>query len=85
MERYKIFFRKTAVKELEDVPSHLLKSIISRIDNLAANSRPKGCQKLSTKELYRIRQGDYRIVYTVDDSEKTIIITKIGHRREVYR
>lgn len=85
MEKYKIFFRKSAFKELEDIPSQLLKSIVFLIERLAENPRPHGCQKLSTKELYRFRQGDYRIIYSVDDGKKSIIITKIGHRREVYR
>ncbi len=47
--------------------------------------RPTGCEKLSDQERYRIRQGDYRIVYSVDDERKRIDVVKIGHRREVYR
>jgi mRNA interferase RelE/StbE len=85
MENYRIFFRKSAVKELETIPSGRLKRVISRIKDLTENPRPPESRKLSDKERYRLRQGPYRIVYSVSDEEKTIVITKIGHRREIYR
>jgi mRNA interferase RelE/StbE len=52
---------------------------------LAADPRPPGCQKLATGDGYRVRQGDYRIVYTVDDEDRVVEVYKIGHRREIYR
>ena len=85
MESYKIFFRKSAVKELENIPSGHMKKVVSRITALAENPRPPDSRKLSDKEFYRLRQGPYRIVYSISDVEKSIVITKIGHRREVYR
>lgn len=85
MERYKIFIKKSAVSELEDIPKKDLKQIIRRIQSLAQNPRPHGSQKLSAKEQYRIRQGNFRIVYSIQDEELIVHIVKIGHRREVYR
>lgn len=85
MERYKIFIKKSAVSELEDIPKKDLKQIIRRIQSLAQNPRPPGSQKLSAKEQYRIRQGNFRIVYSIQDEELIVHIVKIGHRREVYR
>jgi mRNA interferase RelE/StbE len=85
MENYRIFFRKSAVKELESIPSVQMKKMISRINSLAENPRPQGSRKLSTEERYRLRQGSYRIVYSVSDEERSVTITKIGRRREIYR
>ena len=85
MERYKIFIKKSAVNELENIPKKDIKQIIRRIQSLAQDPRPDGSQKLSAKEQYRIRQGNFRIVYSIQDEELTVHIVKIGHRREVYR
>jgi len=85
MAKYKVLIKESAVKELEKIPRKYLKQIIGRIQSLAHDPRPQGCQKMSAKERYRIRQGDYRIVYSIQDDELTIHIYKIGHRREVYR
>jgi len=59
--------------------------VAGRIHRLAADPRPVGAEKLSALERYRIRQGDYRIVYSIDDRERTVTVFKVGHRREVYR
>jgi len=85
MEKYKITIKKSAVKEMADIPQKTLRKIIKRIRSLAQNPRPTGSQKLSSQQYYRIRQGDYRIVYSVDDKNLIIDIVKIGHRREIYR
>lgn len=85
MENYKIFFRKSAAKELENIPSGQLGKLVSRIGSLSKNPRPQGSRKLSAEEKYRLRQGPYRIVYSISDEEKSVIVTKVGHRREVYR
>ena len=85
MVRYEIAIKKSAAKELESIPRKDLQRIIKRIRSLAKDPRPHGSQKLSGQEQYRIRQGDYRIVYDVEDKDKLIDIVKIGHRREIYR
>jgi mRNA interferase RelE/StbE len=59
--------------------------IIARIQGLARQPRPPNCEKLAGEEKYRLRQGDYRILYSVDDAAKDVTVVKIGHRREVYR
>ena len=85
MAKYRITIKKTAAKELEALPKKDLLKIVKRIQTLALNPRPDGSQKLSGKEQYRVRQGDYRIVYSIEDKESLVDIFKIGHRREVYR
>ena len=65
MAKYKISLRKSAVKELGDVPKKDLQKIVRKIQTLSTNPRPKGSQKLSQKEQYRIRQGNYRIIYSI--------------------
>jgi mRNA interferase RelE/StbE len=85
MAKYKISLRKSAVKELGDIPKKDLQKVVRKIQALSANPRPQGSQKLSQKEQYRIRQGNYRIVYSVQDEELTIYIVKLGHRKEIYR
>ena len=85
MAKYRITIKKSAAKELEAVPTKDLRRIVKRIGSLADNPRPPGSQKLSAHQGYRIRQGDYRIVYSIDDEDALIDIVKIGHRREIYR
>ena len=58
---------------------------MERIGDLAENPRPVGCEKLSGQEKYRIRQGNYRIIYSIQDTQLTVWVVKVGHRREVYR
>ncbi|MBI4619085.1 MAG: type II toxin-antitoxin system RelE/ParE family toxin [Desulfobacterales bacterium] len=85
MAEYKILLRRSVTKELDHIPKKDLKRIINRIKSLAHDPRPFGCEKLSGYERYRIRQGNYRIVYSVQDKELTIWVVKIGHRRDIYR
>ena len=85
MASYKVYFRKSAAKELEKLPRQTLRRVVERIESLADDPRPKSCEKLTGQELYRIRQGDYRIVYSIQDNELTIWIIKIGHRKSVYK
>jgi len=85
MAKYKITIKKSAAKELEDIPKKDLRKIVKRIQSLAHNPRPAGCQKLSGQSRFRIRQGDYRIVYSIEDKDRVVDIVKIGHRREIYR
>jgi mRNA interferase RelE/StbE len=84
---YSVLIKTSAVKELEAVePRGLRARIVSRIQSLARAPRPPGSQKLAGEsERYRIRQGSYRIVYSVDDDQRIVEVVKIGNRREVYR
>ncbi len=85
MAKYKIAVKKSAVKELGDIPKKELQKIIKKMQDLSSNPRPQGTQKLSHKEQYRIRQGDYRIIYSIQDDDLTVNIIKVGHRKEIYR
>lgn len=85
MERYKVFLRKSAAGELGALSGKVLKRIIEKIGKLETNPRPPGCRRLSAEEKFRRRQGDYRIVYSVEDKQRRVVIVKIGHRRDVYR
>jgi len=85
MAKYKITVKKSAAKELEEIPGKELRKIVRRIQSLVKNPRPHGSQKLSARQRYRVRQGDYRIVCSIDDKDSIIDIAKIGHRREIYR
>jgi len=82
---YKIFFKKSAVRELDKIPKKDLKLILNRIDSLSKNPRPKGVEKLVGDNRYRIRQGNYRVVYSIQDNELTVWIVKVGHRSDVYQ
>jgi mRNA interferase RelE/StbE len=85
VESYKVLIKPSAVKEIERIPKTDRIRVVERIQDLAQNSRPPGCPKLSDQERYRVRQGDYRIVFSVDDGAGTVLIVKVAHRREVYR
>ncbi len=85
MVNYRLQIKRSAVKELEAVRLRDRRRIARRIQTLATDPRPSGCEKLSGQEKYRVRQGDYRILYAVDDEELTVVVVKIGHRRDVYR
>lgn len=84
-DSYSLRIKRSAEKELRAVPKKDLPRIIGRIKSFAVNPRPPGHQKLSGYDQYRVRQGDYRILYTIDDTGRAVEIIKIGHRREVYR
>ncbi len=83
MAKYKIEFKKSTVKELYAIPKKDLKKIISKIEKLTDNPRPHGCIKLTDKEQYRIRQGNYRILYSIQDDRLIIYIVKISHRKDI--
>jgi mRNA interferase RelE/StbE len=85
MAGYEIFFKQSVWKELKNTPKSDLKKILSRVEELGNNPRPMGCEKLTGQELYRIRQGNYRIVYSIQDNELTVWVIKVGHRKDVYR
>ena len=85
MAAYKIFFRKSVKKDLSVIPVKDLKRILQKIESLGTNPRPTGCEKLSGQEKYRLRQGNYRIIYSIQDYELIVWVVKIGHRRNIYR
>jgi mRNA interferase RelE/StbE len=82
---YSLRIKGSAAKELEATPKKDRQRLAARIRGLATAPRPPGSEKLSGEEKYRIRQGDYRILYLIEDASSTVTIVKIGHRREVYR
>jgi mRNA interferase RelE/StbE len=85
MAAYKVFFKKSAQKDLSAIPKKDLKRILRRIKALAEYPRPEGCEKLTGRERYRLRQERYRILYSIQDNELTVWVVKIGHRKGVYR
>ena len=85
MAAYRIYFRKSVLKDLDTIPKLGLKRIMSRIEALAEDPRPIGVEKISMQDRYRIRQGNYRIIYSIQDDELTIWVVKVGHRRDVCR
>jgi len=85
MDEYKIYLKKSAAKEIELLPKKDIARILERIEALQHNPRPKGNEKLAGVELYRVRQGCYRILYSIEDRILTVWIVKVGHRQEVYR
>ena len=84
--KYSISIRKQALKELEELPIKAGRQISKAIDHLSEQPRPAGCKKLKgeKEDLWRIRIGDYRVIYTIEDVIKIVEIRKIGHRRDIY-
>ena len=85
MGSYRLLIKPSAVREIEDLPKPDRRRAIARIRGLSSNPRPSGCEKLSGREQYRLRQGEYRILYQIVDRELIVTVIKVGHRREVYR
>lgn len=86
MASYKLLIKPSAAKEIELAPKKDRLRIIKRIQDLSSDPRPPGREKLSGHDdKYRVRQGTYRIVYTISDVGLVLCIVKVGHRKEVYR
>jgi mRNA interferase RelE/StbE len=85
MAEYEILFKESVWKDLKKIPKRELKKILSRVEKLGNDPRPMGCEKITGEELYRIRQGNYRVVYSIQDNELTVWVIKVGHRKGVYR
>ena len=86
MAKYKILIKASAAKEIERIPTRKdRRRIVERIRHLSDNPRPRGCEKLSGQDRYRVRQGIYRIVYSVHDDLLVVNVIKVGHRKDVYR
>lgn len=84
MASYELAFRKSVAKDLRAFPKQDVKRIMQRMRSLADEPRPAGCEKLSGLERYRVRQGAYRIIHEIEDRRLTVLIVKVGHRRDVY-
>ena len=85
MAEYKVYFRESVEKDVRIIPKKDVNKILQRIKLLTTEPRPLGCEKLTGQERYRLRQGRYRIVYSIQDKELTVWIVKIGHRKDIYR
>ena len=85
MAKYKIEIAPSAAKELSPIPRKDLRRIVARIQALANNPRPPGSKRLCAQEKYRIRQGNYRVLYQIEDDVLVVYIVKIAHRRDAYR
>jgi len=83
---YRIEFKPSAAKEFSQLPKNIQKRIAAKVNTLADNPRPRGVEKLEGREnRYRIRVGDYRVIYEIHDEVLLVLVVRIGHRREVYR
>lgn len=86
MASYSLRIKKSAIKEIEAIASKSDRiRIVERISSLAANPRPHGAKKLSGRDRYRIRQGRYRILYSIEDAGLVVYVIKVGDRKDVYR
>jgi mRNA interferase RelE/StbE len=82
---YNLFILPRARRELDALPTQQCHAAELKIEALQDNPRPAGCKKLADRKGWRIRFGNYRIIYKIDDASKTITVVNVGHRREVYR
>lgn len=85
MAEYRIYLKRSVWKDFEGISKKDLKRILQRIENLKENPMPTECEKLTGQDRYRLRQGRYGIVYSVQDKDLTVWVVKVGHRRDVYR
>jgi mRNA interferase RelE/StbE len=85
MAAYKVYFRESVEKDFSSIAKKDLAKILRRIRRLSDDPRPPGCEKLTGQERYRVRQGRYRILYSIQDKTLTIWIVRVGHRKDIYR
>jgi mRNA interferase RelE/StbE len=84
MERYRLRFKRPVAKDLRSIPKKDVQRILEKIQALADDPRPPGCQKLTSRECYRLRQGPYRVLYEISDATNVVTIVKIAHRSAAY-
>lgn len=84
MGEYSVVLSRTAAKQLDKLPSQISRKLTGLIKHLAVDPRPPGCKRLRARKGYRLRSGDYRIIYDVYDGQQLVDVIGIGHRREVY-
>jgi mRNA interferase RelE/StbE len=83
---YALEIIRRAERALEDIPERLENHLREAVLRLAENPRPAGCQKIQgRRNMYRIRVGDYRVIYAIEDERRLVLVLEIGHRREIYR
>jgi mRNA interferase RelE/StbE len=82
---YRVELENRAKKELLGLPRDIQSRLAEALDDLQKNPRPPGSKKLTGQEGYRVRKGNYRILYIIDDRESLVRVYRIGHRREIYR
>jgi mRNA interferase RelE/StbE len=80
-----LVLRPSVHKDVRDIPPKDLRRILERMEALREEPRLANSVKLSGQAAYRVRQGDYRIVYEIEDAKRVVVISKVGHRREIYR
>jgi len=85
MANYKLIFKRSVAKDLRALPNTAVAAVLKRIQDLADDPRPPGCEKLSAQERYRVRQGVYRILYEIQERELIVMVVKVGHRKDVYK
>ncbi len=85
MAGYRLSIKPSAAKEIEALPKNDRIRVIKRIKDLSENPRSPGCEKLSGNDKYRVRQGQYRIVYSVSDKELVVLVVKVANRKDIYR
>lgn len=83
--KYSVEILPRAVKQLEKLPPEVYPRIRNALVDLANEPRPSGCLKLRGREGWRLRVGDYRVIYEIDDQSRRVVVLDIGHRREIYR
>lgn len=84
MAKYDVVFKRSVYKDLRSIPNLDLKRILAKINALAIDPRPVGCERLSGQERYRVRQCVYRIIYEIVDDRLIVTVVKVGHRGQVY-
>jgi len=84
MAKYIVSLTRKAQKQLDKLPDNITQPIFEAIDDLAANPRPHGCKKLKGRDGYRIRVGDYRVIYDIFDAQLIIDVVSLGHRKDIY-
>jgi len=84
MGSYRLQFKRSLAKDLRSIPDPDVERILSRIDALGDDPRPRGCEKLTDRPCYRIRQGPYRILYEIQDDARVITVVKVAHRSAAY-
>ncbi len=82
---YKVELRQRVRQSLDKLPEKDHRVVITALESLEQEPRPRGVEKIRGTELWRIRKGDYRVIYYINDQEQTIAVVRIGHRRDVYR
>ena len=82
---YRVIFSRSARKQMERFSGETETRLLAKLSELEANPRPSGCKKLKNRDAWRVRVGDYRVIYEIHDKILQVIVVTVGHRREVYR